>query len=235
MRGRRRISGMQERCDERRRTKKGSPRQETTAADRVNTFPGKDRSTKNPLQPSVTLSQPGDARAAGAKPPRARSARKILTATKKPGKKIQNQRIPVSHHAIGILLFTDGKKTLKTTASRPSDTSPGLPKAQGWQIPDVFPEKPGRFSPFRNPLYFQAINAFFSPFDALYDQLHYPFFTVKGTRLNWPVFSRLKRPISKNTRLKQKSWRGLAPLPLELPGPESGPVPLRRRIDHGKP
>jgi hypothetical protein len=125
-------------------------------------------------------------------------------------------------------------KTLKTTASRPLDAFPGPPEAQGWQIPDVFPEKPGCFFPTRNPLYFRAINAFFSPFDALYDQLLIPFFAMKRTRLNWPVFSCLKRPVFKNTDLKRKSWRGLAPFPLEPSVLGSSLKTLRQRMNHGK-
>ena len=107
----------------------------------------------------------------------------------------------------GTLPFTDGKNH-QNHCIPPFGYLPGPAGAQGWQIPDIFPEKPGRFSPFRNPLYFQAINAFFSPFDALYDQLHFPFFAMKITRLNWPVFSRLKRSVSKNTDFYRKSCVG---------------------------
>ena len=59
------------------------------------------------------------------------------------------------------------------------------------------------------------------------------FFATGTGPLNCTVFSRLKRPVSKTARLKQESWRGLAPLPLELPGAGSGPGTLRRRNDHG--
>jgi hypothetical protein len=52
------------------------------------------------------------------------------------------------------------EKILKTPASRPSDTFPDHFEAQGWQIPEVFSKKPGRFFPFRNPLYFSAISSF---------------------------------------------------------------------------
>lgn len=44
------------------------------------------------------------------------------------------------------------------------------------------------------------------------------FFTITGRPLKAPVFSRLKRPVSKNNDFKQKSRRGLAPFPRELPG-----------------
>jgi hypothetical protein len=83
-------------------------------------------------------------------------------------------------------------KLIKTIASRHSDAVPDLMEAREWQIPDVFPEKSGRFFPIRNPLYFRAINAFFSPLNALYDQLHSLFFVMKGTRLNCTVFFSLK-------------------------------------------
>jgi len=43
------------------------------------------------------------------------------------------------------------------------------------------------------------------------------FFTITGRPLNCTVFYSSKRPFSENTGLKQKSWRGLAPFPLELP------------------
>jgi len=79
---------------------------------------------------------------------------------------MRNQRIPMTSLWLEPNL-SPTVKTLKTTASRHSDTVSGLPEAQGWQFPDVFPEKPGRFFPIRNPLYFQATNAFFSPPDAL--------------------------------------------------------------------
>jgi hypothetical protein len=65
-----------------------------------------------------------------------------------------------------------------------------------------------------------------------HDQLILPIFAVKRTRLNCTVFFRLKRSVSKNTRLKRKSWRGLAPFPLEPSGIRSGPETLRRRMDH---
>ena len=123
---------------------------------------------------------------------------------------------------------------LKTTASLSLDAFQGLPEAQELQIPDIFPEKYGHFFPFRNPLYFRAINAFFSPFDALYDQLHVPFFAMKITRLNWPVFSRLKRPVFKNTDFYEEFCRALAAFPLEHSSIRSSPKTLRRRMDHGR-
>jgi hypothetical protein len=44
-----------------------------------------------------------------------------------------------------------------------------------------------------------------------------PLFALKGTRLNWPVFSRLKRSVSKNTGFQREFCRALAPFPLEFP------------------
>jgi hypothetical protein len=40
------------------------------------------------------------------------------------------------------------------------DAFPGLIGAQGWQIPDIFLEKPGCFFPIRTSLYFSAIFSF---------------------------------------------------------------------------
>ena len=95
-----------------------------------------------------------------------------------------------------------------------------------------FPGKTGLLFPDQEPpLFFGHILILVHP-GAPHGQLILPIFTVKRTRLNCTVFSRLKRPVLKNTDLKQKSWRGLAPFPLESSGIRSGPETLRRRMDH---
>jgi hypothetical protein len=100
--------------------------------------------------------------------------------------------------------------------------------------PGHFPGKTGSLFPDQEPpLFFGHIFIPVHP-GVLHDQLTLPIFAVKRTRLNCTVFFRLKRPVSKNTDLKQKSWRGLAPFPLEPSGIRSGPETLRRRMDHGK-
>jgi len=65
-----------------------------------------------------------------------------------------------------------------------------------------FPGKTGsRFPDQEPPLFFGHIFIPVHPGVPL-DQLILPIFTVKRTRLNCTVFFRLKRPVSKNTRLK---------------------------------
>ena len=100
--------------------------------------------------------------------------------------------------------------------------------------PGSFPRKTGSLFPAQElPLFFGHI---FIPGHSSvpHDQLIVPFFTIKGTRLNCTVFSRLKQPVSKNTCLKRKSCSGLAPFPLERYSLGSGPKTLRRRNDHGR-
>src|SRR5208337_2215852 len=120
-------------------------------------------------------------------------------------------------------------KTLKTTASHPYDTFPGLPGARGWQIPDIFPENRIAFSPLRDPPLFSGRICVPAASRGHVHHLVVPFFAMKGTPLNCTVFSRLKRPVFKNTGLKRDLWRGLAPFPLELPGYCFGLITLRRR------
>jgi hypothetical protein len=78
----------------------------------------------------------------GATPPRARSAEKSL-----------------QQHSLRISP-SPTVKLIKTIASHSLDAFPGLIGAQGWQIPDIFPKKPGCIFPIRNPLYFSAIFSF---------------------------------------------------------------------------
>jgi|GEM_PF-5748262 hypothetical protein len=100
--------------------------------------------------------------------------------------------------------------------------------------PGSFPRKTGSLFPAQElPLFFGHI---FIPGHSSvpHDQLIVPFFTIKGTRLNCTVFSRLKQPVSKNTCLKRKSCSGLAPFPLERYSLGSGPKTLRRRMNRGR-
>jgi hypothetical protein len=64
------------------------------------------------------------------------------------------------------------------------------------------PGKTGSLFPVQEPLlFFGHISIPVHP-GVPHDQLILPLFTVKGTRLNCTVFFHLKRPVSKNTRLK---------------------------------
>ena len=177
---------------------------------------GKDRSTANPIQPSVTLSQPGDARAAGARAPEStlspenpesNTHRESRTSDSKTS---QNHRIPPS----GCPCFPH---------MRPVEADPRC-----------FSQKTGSFFPDQEPPLFFGHSAPPGIPEVPDNLLNLPFSAIKGRPLNCTVFFHLKWPVSKNTGLKRESWRGLAPLPLELPGHDSGLVPLRRRIDHGR-
>ena len=100
--------------------------------------------------------------------------------------------------------------------------------------PRCFSQKTGSFFPDQEPPLFFGHSAPPGIPEVPDNLLNLPFSAIKGRPLNCTVFFHLKWPVSKNTGLKRESWRGLAPLPLELPGHDSGLVPLRRRIDHGR-
>jgi hypothetical protein len=108
--------------------------------------------------------------------------------------------------------------------------SPGCPSGCPISIiiadPRHFPGKPDRVFPDQKPPLFFDRNALSGIGEIPNNLLISRFFTITGRPLNCTVFSYLKRPVSKNTDLQQKSWRGLAPFPLELPGLCSGPEPL---------
>jgi hypothetical protein len=91
------------------------------------------------------------------------------------GKNLQNHRIP----PFGYPCFHHTK---------PMDENPGC-----------FPEKNGPLFPVQEPPEFFGHNVIPGHSSVPHDQLILPIFTLKETRLNWPVFSRLKRSVSKNT------------------------------------
>jgi len=78
--------------------------------------------------------------------------------------------------------------------------------------------KTNAFFPGKRPLLFFARNAVSSLSGSLSGQWDIRFFAAKRTLLNCTVKFPYNLFISKNTRLKRKSWSGLAPFPLELPG-----------------
>jgi len=88
--------------------------------------------------------------------------------------------------------------------------------------PRNFPGKPDHVFPDQEPPLFFDRNALPGIGKIPDNLLISRFFTITGRPLNCTVSSSLKRPVSGNTDLKQKSWRGLAPFPLELPGHCSG-------------
>jgi hypothetical protein len=105
--------------------------------------------------------------------------------------------------------------------TKPMETDPGS-----------FPRKTGSLFPDQEPPLFFGHIVIPGHSRVPHDQLIVPFFTIKGTRLNCTVFSRLKRSVSKNTCLKRKSRSGLALFPLECYSLGSGPKTLRRRMKH---
>jgi len=66
-----------------------------------------------------------------------------------------------------------------------------------------FPQKTGSIFPDQEPHLFFGRNAPPGIPGVPHNLLNIPFFTLKGTRLNAPVFFRLKRPVSKTTRLNE--------------------------------
>jgi hypothetical protein len=65
--------------------------------------------------------------------------------------------------------------------------------------PGHFPGKTGPFFPVQKPPLFFGRNAHPDLPEIPDNLLISRFFTLKGTRLNMPVFFHLKRPVSKNT------------------------------------
>jgi hypothetical protein len=98
-----------------------------------------------------------DARAAGARAPEKHAlSRKILTATTKPEKKMQDQRSPVIHLWQEPYL-SPKVKTFKITGLLLPDTPVFVLQVQKGLIQDNLSGNTGSFSPIKNSRYFSAI------------------------------------------------------------------------------
>ena len=110
----------------------------------------------------------------------------------------------------------------------------GLPSGCFWlphrqprvEDPGIFPKKTGPGNPLGKNRYFLLTDSFFWPEMLWMTISSIPFLPPQGRPLICTVMSCLKRPVFKNSDLKEKSWSGLAPFPLEWPGQGSDPGTL---------